>query len=214
MSWRKRKKSSEYLTQDLRDNINNNNSNNKFDLFPKKSQSGPSVEPSTDGPSLFRNGLQGRVAVKKPFLWKGNNEKRLRYAKWHKEWTENQWQQVWWRDESSPEPIPQNFWSSVGSSWQRTEQKAANIQRRALGCPSGRLENYSRRLLKEITESLSKRVQAVLENKWAQTKYWRSSLLELYKVCFCLIYCISIHVCTCFNKSLHIFPVLMAQYDS
>ena len=44
-------------------------------------------------------GLYGRVAVKK-----GNREKRLRYAKWLKNWTENQWQQVLWRDESSPEP--------------------------------------------------------------------------------------------------------------
>ena len=82
--------------------------------------------------SLIRNGLHGRVAVKKPFLRKGNREKRLRYAKQHKKWTENQWQQVLWRDESSPEPGPQHYWSSVGSSWQRTEQKAANIGRRAL----------------------------------------------------------------------------------
>ena len=100
-----------------------------------------------------------------------NREKRLSYAKWHKKWTENQ-QQVWWRDESSPEPWPQHHWSSVGSSWQRMEQKAADIQGRALECPSRSLENYSWRLLKEITESLSKRVQAGLKNKCAQTKYW------------------------------------------
>ena len=31
--------------------------------------------------SLIRNGLHGRVAVKKPFLRKGNREKRLSYAK-------------------------------------------------------------------------------------------------------------------------------------
>ena len=36
---------------------------------------------STVGPSLIRNGLHGRVAVKKPFLRKGNREKRLSYAK-------------------------------------------------------------------------------------------------------------------------------------
>jgi len=56
--------------------------------------------------SLIRNGLHGRVAVKKLFLKKGNREKRLSYAKRHKKWTENQWQQVLWRDESSPEPGP------------------------------------------------------------------------------------------------------------
>ena len=113
-------KSSKDLTQDLRD----------------------AVDPSTVGPSLIRNGTD-----KKPSLRKGNREKRLRCAKWHKKWTENQWQQVLWRDESSPEPRPQHYWSSVGSSGQRTELKTANIQRRALECPSRSLENYSWRLL-------------------------------------------------------------------
>ena len=63
MSLRKRKKSIKDLTQDLRD------------------ASGPSADPSTVGPSLIRNGLHGGVAVKKPFLRKGNREKRLSYAK-------------------------------------------------------------------------------------------------------------------------------------
>jgi len=43
--------------------------------------SGPSVDSSTVGQSLIKNGLHGRVAVKKPFLRKGNREKRLSYAK-------------------------------------------------------------------------------------------------------------------------------------
>jgi len=55
MSLRNEKKD---LTQDLRD------------------ASGHSVDPSTVGPSLIRNGLHGRVAVKKPFLRKGNREKK------------------------------------------------------------------------------------------------------------------------------------------
>ena len=42
-------------------------------------ESGLSVDPSTFG--LIRNGLHGRVAVKKPFSRKGNREKRLSYAK-------------------------------------------------------------------------------------------------------------------------------------
>ena len=46
-----------------------------------------------------------------PFLRKENSAKGLRYAKWHKNRTENQWQQVLWRNESSP----QHYWSSVGS---------------------------------------------------------------------------------------------------
>jgi len=32
-------------------------------------------------------------------------EKRLRYDKWHKKWTENQWLQVLWRDESSSDHL-------------------------------------------------------------------------------------------------------------
>ena len=63
MSLRKRKKSSKYLTQDLRD------------------ASGPSADPSTVIPSLIRNGLHRRVAVKKPSLGKENRETRLSYAK-------------------------------------------------------------------------------------------------------------------------------------
>jgi len=142
------------------------------------------------------------------FLRKGKRQKRLSYAKWHKKWTENQWQQVLWRDASSPEPGLQHYWSSVGSSWQRTEQKAANIQRRfTLGRPSRSLENYFWRLLKEITESSSKRVQAVLKNKGAQTKYQRPSLLEFYKLLLYILYLylnllISIHCCIYFS-----FPV-------
>jgi len=47
--------------------------------------------------------------------------------------------------------------------------------------------------LKKWHESLSNRVQAVLKNKGAHIKYWLSSLLELYKLCICPIYCISIY---------------------
>ena len=51
-------------------------------------------------------------------------------------------------------PRSQHYWSSPGSSWQRTEQKAADIQRRALKCPSRSPENYSWRLLKDMTRKL------------------------------------------------------------
>ena len=50
-----------------------------------------------------------------------------------------------------------------------------------------------------MTESLSQRVQAVLENKGAQTRYSLSDLLSLYKLYLCLIY-------LCFNKLLDIYP--------
>ena len=87
--------------------------------------------------------LHRRVAVKKSFLRKGNRKKRPSYAKWQKKWTENQWQQDLWRDESSPEP------------------GAANIQRGALECPSRNLEKYSWRLLWDSSVCESKSKQTV-----------------------------------------------------
>ena len=59
--------------------------------------------------------------IKKPFSRKGNRHKRFRFAKWHKNWTENQWRHVLWSDESSPEPRPQHYWSSVWSPWHTTK---------------------------------------------------------------------------------------------
>lgn len=46
---------------------------------------------------MFGNGLSGRMADMNPFL---SREKRLRYATFHKNWTEKQWQQDLWSDES------------------------------------------------------------------------------------------------------------------
>lgn len=45
------------------------------------------------------------------FLGKRSWEKRLRYAKLHKTWTKNQWQQVWWSGESL------NLQQYVPNSW-------------------------------------------------------------------------------------------------
>lgn len=75
--------------------------------------------------------------------------------------------------------------------------------KKSFKCPSRSLVNHSWRLLKEITQR---------EFKAAPTKYWFSSSLELYKLCFWLIYCISIYAWTCLNKSLHIFPNFPAKY--
>jgi len=148
----------------------------------------------------IRNGLHQQVFV----LMKGNWAKRLRYVKWHNNWTENQWQQVLWRDESSLEPGPQHYWSSGASSWQTMEPKVANTKEERQNVPQEAWRTIPEDYLKIWQESLSKSVQTVLKNKGAQTKYLLSSLLELYELCFCLIYCISIDVCTCFNESVHL----------
>lgn len=52
--------------------------------------SDPSVDQSTVHQNIIRNALRGRVAVMKPFLWKANMEKRLRYAIFLKKWKEKQ----------------------------------------------------------------------------------------------------------------------------
>uniref|UniRef100_A0A087XEF9 Transposase Tc1-like domain-containing protein n=1 Tax=Poecilia formosa TaxID=48698 RepID=A0A087XEF9_POEFO len=48
----------------------------------------------------LESGLHGRIAGRKPLLRKGNKQKRLVWAKEHKEWTLDQWKSVLWSDES------------------------------------------------------------------------------------------------------------------
>lgn len=55
---------------------------------------GRSADPSTVHWNLIRCAVIGSVAVKKPFIRKGNMQKRQRYAKLYKNWTHNQWQHV------------------------------------------------------------------------------------------------------------------------
>jgi len=126
-------------------------------------------------------------------------QKTLRYAKWCKSWTENQWQHILSRDESSPEPGPQHYWSCVGSSWQRTEQKAAKIQRRAF--------KYPLKAWRTIPEDYLKKWQKACLRGFRLC--WRIKVLrpntdlEAHANCRCFMYFTG----TSFNKSLHHFPV-------
>ena len=79
---RNRKKVSAKLVQDL------------------KRASGTLVHVSTVRRCLMKSGLKGCVAIKKPLLRKGNKEKRLKFAREHKEWQKNQWDKVLFTDES------------------------------------------------------------------------------------------------------------------
>lgn len=49
---------------------------------------------------LNSNGMWGRVAIKKPLLRPVNKLKRLEFALKHKDWTIEQWKNVFWTDES------------------------------------------------------------------------------------------------------------------
>uniref|UniRef100_A0A8C4S2L1 Transposase Tc1-like domain-containing protein n=1 Tax=Erpetoichthys calabaricus TaxID=27687 RepID=A0A8C4S2L1_ERPCA len=62
--------------------------------------SGTQVHPSTVRRNLARTGLYGRVAAKNPYLRRGNKAKRLKYARKHRNWGAEKWQQVLWTDES------------------------------------------------------------------------------------------------------------------
>ena len=60
--------------------------------------------------------LYGRIAVKKPLLGKQNRVKRLQWAKVLKDWTIEQWNKVFWTDESKFEIFVSNRRVYV---WQR-----------------------------------------------------------------------------------------------
>ncbi|CAJ0925597.1 unnamed protein product [Ranitomeya imitator] len=52
--------------------------------------------------------LHGKIAARKPLLRTGNKQKRLVWAKEHKEWTLDQWKSVLWSDESKFEIFGSN----------------------------------------------------------------------------------------------------------
>lgn len=91
---------------------------------------------------------------------------------------------------------PEKSWIGLPRAWtstslkvqQRPEQKAADIQRRALGV----LQKAWRIVPEDRQESLAERLQAVWKNKGARTKNWPSASLDLQKGCFCLMCYISI----------------------
>ena len=49
---------------------------------------------------LLKSGLRGCVAIRKPLLRRGNKEKRLKYAKQHKDWAQEMFNRVLYTDES------------------------------------------------------------------------------------------------------------------
>ena len=51
--------------------------------------------------TLRRRGLFGRVARKKPLLTFAHIQRRMRWAKAHKDWTPEQWKCVVWSDEAT-----------------------------------------------------------------------------------------------------------------
>ena len=61
---------------------------------------GKNVSSSCIRRHLLKSGLRGCVAIRKPLLRRGNKEKRLKYAKQHKDCTQEMFNQVLYTDES------------------------------------------------------------------------------------------------------------------
>lgn len=66
-------------------------------------------------------------------------------------------------------------------------------------------KNYLK-IIQDNTRKLPQRVWVVLKNKVVIPNID-------FQACLCLIHCISIYFCTCFDKSLHLFFIFLPKYE-
>lgn len=52
----------------------------------------------------------------------------------------------------------------------------------------------------------------MMKNKRGHTIYRLLSSLNLYKCSFCLTFCISLYVCRCSTKPVHLFYIFLGKY--
>ena len=64
---------------------------------------GENVSSSCIRQHVLKFGLRGCVGIQKPLLRRGNKEKRLKYAKQHKDWVQEMFNRVLYTDESKIE---------------------------------------------------------------------------------------------------------------
>ena len=69
-------------------------------IVSSQSSNNRHISTSTVQERLRESGLHGQIASKKPLLKDNNNNKRLAWAKKHKQWTLDWWKSVLWSDES------------------------------------------------------------------------------------------------------------------
>lgn len=81
------------------------------------------VTPQTVRNRLHKQGLKGRVALKKPWLSAKNVKKRLKWAEEHITWTIDDWKKVIWSDETK---IMLFGSDGITRKWRRTGESLKN----------------------------------------------------------------------------------------
>ena len=163
------------------------------DLIQNLSEiSDPSIDPSTVGQALAEMvSMEGWLSRRK-----GNREKRLRYARWHKNCAETSGN----RSDGGMNPPQSSDLNIIEAVWDHPDRERNTRQPTSKEELWDVLQEAWRTIpedyLKKWQNNLSERVQAVLKNKIADTKCWLSITFKLYKLCFCPKCCISIHFCT------------------
>ena len=102
-------------------------------------------------------------------------------------------------------PRRQHYSSSVGSSWQSTEQKAAGIQRRDVECASRSLENYSWKLLWIIAK------KCVWGKKKKKVIIWNTDFQACWNCTKSILLFLHFNNNT-FQVPLHLFPAFLPIY--
>jgi|APFre7841882793_1041355.scaffolds.fasta_scaffold10376_2 transposase len=80
--------------------ISRNKAENAREIVQQSHFAGGSISPSTVQRRLAEAGFVARIKRKKPWLKPSHRAARLRWAREHKDWTEDQWAAVLWSDES------------------------------------------------------------------------------------------------------------------
>lgn len=201
-----------------------------------------SVDLATVCWSIIRNGLSGRITVKKPFVMKGNRKKKLRYAILHWKLTETQWQLMeWWTqvcnvlfkilsvhvDEVRRE-VQQ--WVSTAKCWTMVEALAA-LQPVVLGILSRiygitNAEKYHLIMINHLVPYKQPLISNVLifqhDNPiytvnalkaYLNRKTWLNRLLSSFELF--LTYILHLHVCFLGSNRCYsclLFPICLAKY--
>lgn len=95
------------------------------------------ISKTTMSRRLKEKGLRGRVAAKKPFISRENIKKRLKWARDHKNWTQDQWKKVLWSDEA-PFVL---YWSGKKVVWRRKNERYLPE------CTTGTIKNQTKKLM-------------------------------------------------------------------